>query len=190
VVSILLFGPYVLLRKLTDRYHALRIVVDVFQHHLTQGVNLTSTSDAKAANTIILTAPHMNLATIILPNPLLLSAEKAALLLQPPQQSAQLPHHLAVARPVPFILAYYDGKVEDELIPAVFPFANADRVANDAIVVDAKGEEAVAELLGRDEELRDRCEGEERRGQRGGTGGRCYRAGGNLVEDAVSWYLG
>ena len=185
-VSIVLV-PYSVSGRLTNRYHALRVIVDVFQHHLTEGVNLTSTTDAKAANTIIATFPHMDLTTIILPKPLLFSTQKAALLLQAPQQPSQLPHHLAVARPIPFVLAYHDGEVEYKLISAVFPLANADRVANDAVVVDAKSEETVAKLLGRDEKLRNGCKGEEGRGERGGTRGGCYGAGRDLVEDAVSW---
>ena len=43
--------------------------------------------------------------------------------------------------------------IKDEFIPTVFTFSNADGIANDAVVVDTKGEQAVAELLCRYEIL-------------------------------------
>ena len=171
--------------KLTNRYHTLRVVVKIFQHHLAKRVDLTSTSHPKTANTII--SPVVRTSTsIVIPNPLFLPTQEPSLLLQAPQQPPQLPHHLAIARPITLILPKHNREVEYKLIPTVFPLANTDRIANDAVVVNAEGEEPVAELLGWDEKLRYRGERKQRRGERGGQGGGRDRARGDLVEDAVS----
>ena len=55
---------------------------------------------------------------------------------------------MPIARPICFILVDNNSEVEYELIPLVLLlFFYADRVANDAVVVDATGDEAVAKLL-------------------------------------------
>jgi hypothetical protein len=115
---------------------------------------------------------------------LLLPTQESALFLQAPQQPSQLPHHLPIRDPVRDALFHHQGKVEDEFIPAVLALANADRVANHAVVVSAKGEQAVAELLRRDQVRGYGLEVYER----GGEGRRRARgrdaALGDLVEDA------
>jgi hypothetical protein len=102
---------------------------------------------------------------LLVPDAHLFFTQEAALLLQPSQQPPKLSHDLAIARPVRLALANNDGEIEDELVPAVSPLSYAHRVANNAVVVDTEGEQAVAELLCWYEVLRYRGEAEERRGK-------------------------
>ena len=76
----------------------------------------------------------------IIPNitHLFLPTQHTSLLLQPPQQPAHLPHHLAITRPVLFALAHNHREVEYKLIARVFALADAHGVADDAVVVGAK----------------------------------------------------
>lgn len=122
----------------TDGYHAFSVVVQVFQQHFAEGENLASAS-----------GPPCFVLTIIVPHThqILLTADETTLFFEPPQQPADLPHHLAVCEPIGQPLLHNHDPVEDELIPAVSSLADADRVPNDTIVVYAKGEQAVAELL-------------------------------------------
>ena len=117
-------------------------------------------------------------------HPVLLTTDEAALLFQPAQQPADFAHYLAVRDPVRQPLLHDDGPVEDELIPAISPLANAYRVPNYAVVVDAKGQQLVAELLRRDEVGRRRVEGKERCAERGQRRRGRYAALGHLVEHA------
>lgn len=72
-------------------------------------------------------------------------------------------------------------------MPFVFLAPDADGVADDAVVVCAEGEEAVAELLRWDEVGFNGFEVEEG-GREGGGGCRgCYAAIGYLVEDFRAW---
>lgn len=56
-------------------------------------------------------------------------------------------------------------------------------------MVDAEGEEAIAELLGGDEIGGCGVEGEEGRAEGGERGGGCDAAFGDLVEDAGTWWF-
>lgn len=164
----------------TDRNHALSIVIQILKHHLTKCIHLTTPRNPAP----LLCTMHSQ--PIVLPNPhtFLLSTQKPTLLLQPPKQPSQLPHHFSIRNPIRDRILHYYCKVKYKLIATVFPLANADRVADDAVVICAEGEEAVAELLGRDEVGGYGFEGEEGLGESGGGEGRCYAALGDLVEDA------
>jgi len=174
--------PFDLLEH-TDWNHTLGVIIQILQQHLTQGEDLTPTPH-----------PPRPILAVVFPNShaILLPTDKAALLFQTSQQPPDLCYHLPVHNPIRQPLLHDNRPVEDELISRVSAFADADGISDDAVVVDAKGEEAVAELLGRDEVRSSGVEGEERGAQSGGRGGRRYAALGDLVEDAgayatVSW---
>lgn len=151
--------------RLTDRNHALSIIVQVLKHHLTQRIHFTSTPDPK--RTYALLANTRSSIPLIIPHALLLSTQKTPLLFQPTKQAPHFPHDLAIARPVRLVLANHESEVEHEFIAAVLALADAHGVPDDAVVVGAEGDQAIAELLGGDEIRGDRGEGEQRLGQRG-----------------------
>lgn len=127
---------------------------------------------------------------MIIPHALFLPTQESTLLLQSPQQPSQLAHHLAITCPILLSLTHHNRKIENEFIPTVALPLDAYRVADDAVVVNAEGEEAVAELLIRNEVLGYGLEVEEgwRVGGRIVSGGfvrtRNDAIGRDLVEDA------
>lgn len=136
---------------LTNGYHALGIVVEILEHHFTKSIYLAATaySETTRVHTVVYAASSYTKSHVLVyAQGILFFAQKPALLFQSSQQPAQLPHHLTVARPVSLILTYYDGEIEDELVPLVLLlFFDANRVANNAVVVDAASDKSVAELL-------------------------------------------
>ena len=79
-------------------------------------------------------------------------------------------------------LVQHDADIEDELVARISLVADADRVAEDGVVVVLDADEVVREALVWDDELRDVGEGREEEG-----GGACWGwddgTGGDLVDD-------
>lgn len=165
----------------TDRDHALGIVVQILQHHLTHRIHLAPVF----AHRVGIPAPCPSL--VRLQHILLLPTQKPSLLLQPPQQTPHLPRNLSIRRPIHNSLVNDKCEVENVLIPAILPLTHAHRVPNDAMMVRTEGDEAVAELLRGDDIRRDGVEVEQRRSKRGGRCRRRYASLGDLVQDSGTW---
>lgn len=144
----------------TDWDHAFGIVVEVFQHHFAQRVDLAATAHSKSstAYTVVhTTSSYPKSHILIVPNTLLFFTQKATLFFQPSQQPPKLPDNLAITRPISLIFANHDSKIKYEFVPFIFfLLLYADGIANDAVMVDAARKQAVAELLSGNEVLRDR----------------------------------
>ena len=125
-------------RALTNGYHTLGVIIQILQHHLAEGIHFASPAYSKSTRAIV--RYSICIRSLIIPSADFFLTQESTLLFQPPQQTPQFPHHLAIARPVALIFSNHNGKVENKLISAVFAFANAHRISNDAVVVDAKGE--------------------------------------------------
>lgn len=121
----------------TDRNHALAIVVQVFEHHLTESIDLAR------------------------PRWRCICGQKLALFLQATHQPGQFADHARITADVDGLigrLVFFGGRrvfqhqaeVEYELIAVVFVVRDADGVAEDAVSGDTNREKAVAELLTRD----------------------------------------
>lgn len=145
-------------------YHTLAVVVEVFENHLAEGVDLA-----------------LWIGRVL--------REDAALLLEAAEEAGQLAHDALVATRVD-ILVEDKGKVEDELVALVLVRVDyTDGIADNALMVYADGEELVAELLSRDDVVGDAGEVEEwclRNGGCGGDDGAVW----DLVENYRAWVNG
>jgi hypothetical protein len=122
--------------SVTQRNHALAIVVQVLHQHLTQRIHL----------------PCILLREVL--------GQEPTLLLQTPHQIRQLLHHAFVRAEVR-IFRQNDTEIEDKLISIIFDAFHADWISHNSIAIAADLEEVSAELLPGNDEGRDVREGEE-----------------------------
>lgn len=155
--------------RLTNGYHALAVIIEVFKHHLTERIHLGTTTIA------LFSSQYQSLNA-------LLFTQEISLLFQVSKQSRKLPDHARV-RAKTGILVKHNTEVEDEIIALIFlVVVDADRVAYDAVLVGADGDKAIAELAAGDDVVGDAAKVEQRLlcGGRGQAGD--HRAFGDLVE--------
>jgi hypothetical protein len=161
---------YFIIGSLTDRNHALAIVVQILKHHLAKGVDLLSDRRVRRLVRIMTLGGrrvhHRRPQVVVRSRPgpqllVLLPGQEQALLLQVSKQVRHLAHNGRVAGEV-VVLVQHDGEVEDELVAVVPRVLDAHRVRDDTEAVDAHGEQPVAELLAGYDQTLYRAEVEER----------------------------
>ena len=111
---------------LTDRYHALAVIIQILQDDLAEGIDLP------------LRIPAISSAKVL--------TQKLPLLFQIPKESGQPANDGDITAHI-LVLFQDDGKVEDELITVVLPRVDTHRISKDSIVAVAHRYQTVTEFL-------------------------------------------